>query len=163
MDIYGKKDDHAELDRMLQLVISQYEEYDVFPHIPSEGEELNHWLRDFAAGKHKLVEKNVMTLNEDDLILGELILLEWAHGRPSDTDDYPDYFHALLGIDPQEGLDNLLNQDYLDILEEDTVLHFMSLIELNEVFEEHDLPTCQDHDQAVKMFRKEFSGHLFKI
>ncbi|MGG5341921.1 hypothetical protein [Enterococcus sp. AZ192] len=145
-----------DLDKEAARIAAIYETYPEFP-VMSADRDVDIWLQAIANGSVTIVPKEHMTRNEDGLLPGEVLLLDWVNEKDSTFTDFPDFFEMEFGIDPVEATNQLLFSDYLDILNEPSVLEFWSLTQLNEVLEENGLTTCSDQEQAITKIKKEFS------
>lgn len=144
------------LDEEVAKIIAIYETYPEFP-VMSETRNVDAWLESIANGTGKLVPKESMIRNEDGLLPGEVIILDWVNGKQSTTEMFPEFFEMELGIDPVETTNELLFADYLDILNDATVINYWSLFQLNEVLKENGLTKCDTKEQAIQLMRKEFT------
>lgn len=145
-----------DLDKEAARIAAIYETYPEFP-VMSADRDVDIWLQAIANGSVTIAPKEHMTRNEDGLLPGEVLLLDWVNEKDSTFTDFPDFFEMEFGIDPVEATNQLLFSDYLDILNEPSVLEFWSLTQLNEVLEENGLTTCSDQEQAITKIKKEFS------
>ncbi|MBO0472035.1 hypothetical protein JZO66_15865 [Enterococcus sp. DIV0242_7C1] len=145
-----------DLDKEATRIAAIYETYPEFP-VMSADRDVDIWLQAIANGSVTIVPKEHMTRNEDGLLPGEVLLLDWVNEKDSTFTDFPDFFEMEFGIDPVEATNQLLFSDYLDILNEPSVLEFWSLTQLNDVLEENSLTSCSDKKQAIIKIKKEFS------
>ncbi|MCA5012199.1 MULTISPECIES: hypothetical protein [unclassified Enterococcus] len=145
-----------DLDKEAARIAAIYETYPEFP-VMSADRDVDIWLQAIANGSVTIVPKEHMTRNEDGLLPGEVLLLDWVNEKDSTFTDFPDFFEMEFGIDPVEATNKLLFSDYLDILNEPSVLEFWSLTQLNDVLEENGLTSCSDKKQAITKIKKEFS------
>lgn len=145
-----------DLDKEAARIAAIYETYPEFP-VMSADRDVDAWLEEIANGSAKIVPREHMTRNEDGLLPGEVLLLDWVNEKDSTFTDFPDFFEMDFGIDPAETTNQLLFSDYLDILNEPSVLEFWSLTQLNDVLEENGLTICSDKKQAITKIKKEFS------
>lgn len=145
-----------DLDKEVARIAAIYETYPEFP-VMSADRDVDIWLQAVANGSVTIVPKEHMTRNEDGLLPGEVLLLDWVNEKDSTFTDFPDFFEIEFGIDPVEATNQLLFSDYLDILNEPSVLEFWSLTQLNDVLEENGLTICSDKKKAITKIKKEFS------
>lgn len=145
------------LDEEAEKIISIYETYPEFPVI-SESRNVDEWLGSIAKGTGKIVPKESMIRNEDGLLPGEVIILDWVNEKASTTVSFPEFFEMELGIDPIESTNELLFADYLDILNDASVINYWSLFQLNEVLNENRLTKCDTKEQAIQLLKKEFTS-----
>lgn len=148
--------DSLNLDEEVAKIVAIYETYQEFP-VMSADRNVDEWLKSIANGTSKIVPKESMIRNVDGLLPGEVILLDWVNEKNSTTVTFPEFFETELGIDPAETTNELLFADYLDILNDASVINYWSLFQLNEVLEENGLPKCTTQEQALKLLKKEFT------
>ncbi|MFK4567299.1 hypothetical protein [Enterococcus sp. UD-01] len=134
--------------------------YNTYPEFPAMAEDRNvdEWLLSIANGTNKLVPKENMIRNEDHLLPGEVILLDWLNGRASTTDEFPDFFELELGILPLVAAQELVSEDYVAILNDSSALHYWSLEQLNDLLTENGLKECSSKERALRCIKKEFSN-----
>lgn len=99
--------DVIDLDHELAKIIAIYETYPEFP-VMSEERNVDEWLKTIANGTGKIVPKESMIRNDDGLLPGEVILLDWVNKKDATTATFPDFFEMELGIDPVERTNQLL-------------------------------------------------------
>jgi hypothetical protein len=145
-----------DLDLETANVVAIYESYPEFPAMSAD-RNVDDWLKAIANGTATLVPKEHMIRNEDGLLPGEVLLLNWLNEKEATLKECPDFFELEFGIDPTAATDQLLVSDYLDILNDSSVIDFWSLSQLNEVLEENGLASCQIKELAVNQIQKEFS------
>lgn len=146
----------VDLNEEVAKIIAIYETYPEFPAM-SENRNVDEWLKSIANGTGKIVPKERMVRNEDGLLPGEVILLDWVNEKNSTTTDFPDFFEMELGIDPVRTTNELLFADYLDILNDASVIDYWSLFQFNNVFEENGLAKCDTKEEALQLLKKEFT------
>ncbi|MHC5372812.1 hypothetical protein ACYSNU_03335 [Enterococcus sp. LJL120] len=138
-------------------VMQTYQKYAEFPYINPDESLLNERIQQLATGAIPFVEPAVMERNQDGYLLGELILLDWLHGKSSEINDFPDYFELKLGINAAETVMPLLDDDCLDILEDEGALYFWPLEELNDLAEEYGLERKATYDELIASFKAGFT------
>ncbi|MGX7150358.1 hypothetical protein [Enterococcus ureasiticus] len=148
--------DVINLDEEVAKIVAIYETYPEFPAM-SEDRNVDEWLESIAKGTSKIVPRESMIRNEDGLLPGEVIILDWVNGKDSTTAIFPEFFEMELGIDPVETTNELLFADYLDILNDASVINSWTLFQLNEVLKENGLTKCDTKEQAVQLLKKEFT------
>lgn len=148
--------DVVDLNGEVAKIVAIYETYPEFP-VMSEDRNVDEWLKSIANGTAKLVPKESMIRNADGLLPGEVILLDWVNEKDSTTAIFPEFFEMELGIDPVASTNELLFADYLDILNDASVIDYWSLSQLNEVFEDNGLNKCNTKEEAIKLLKKEFT------
>lgn len=146
----------------LAKIIAVYAKYPVFPYIPYEEEGIEEWIESMIERPDLLIPEEVMTPNEEGLLLGEIKLLEWVSGCSSQIKEFPVYFERQYGIDPLAKTDELLFADYLDIDTNITSLNYWTLEELNEVLKEHHLVTAKTITEAISEISREFSAEFIE-
>lgn len=146
-----------DLDEEVAKIVAIYETYPEFPVMSAE-RNVDEWLKSIAKGTSTIVPKESMVRNADGLLPGEVILLDWVNKKDSTLADFPEFFEMELGIDPAASTNELLFADYLDILNDASVIDYWSLFQLNEVFEENGLSKCDTKTQALKLLKKEFTA-----
>lgn len=144
------------LDAEVANIVAIYETYPEFP-VMSADRNVDEWVESIANGTSKIVPEESMIRNEDSLLPGEVILLEWVNGKDSTTTIFPEFFEMALGIDPVASTNELLFADYLDILNDTSVIDYWSLFQLNEVLDENGLTRCTTKEQAIQVLKKEFT------
>ncbi|MBO0439864.1 hypothetical protein [Candidatus Enterococcus ikei] len=147
----------VDLNKELAKIVAIYETYPEFP-VMSADRNIDDWLKSIALGTTKIVPKKRMVRNEDGLLPGEVILLDWLAEKDSAIPVFPEFFEMELGIDPVEATNELLFADYLDILNDASVIDYWSLFQLNKVFEENGLKKCDTKEQATQLLNKEFTN-----
>ncbi|MGX7201470.1 hypothetical protein BCR22_01470 [Enterococcus plantarum] len=146
----------VDLDKELAKIIAIYASYPEFP-VMSENRNVDDWLKSIANGTSNLVPRESMIRNEDSLLPGEVILLDWLNEKESTIIDFPDFFEMELGIDPVASTNELLFADYLTIVNDTSVIDYWSLGQLNSVFEDNGLNTCTTKEEAIKLLKTEFT------
>ncbi|ALS01890.1 hypothetical protein ATZ33_11015 [Enterococcus silesiacus] len=144
------------LDAEVAKIVAIYETYPEFP-VMSPDRNVDEWVASIANGTGKIVPKESMIRNEDGLLPGEVLLLDWVNEKDSTTGVFPEFFEMELGIDPVASTNELLFADYLDILNDASVVDYWSLSQLNEVFEDNGLNKCRTKEEAIKLLKKEFT------
>ncbi|WP_086315404.1 hypothetical protein A5821_002889 [Enterococcus sp. 7F3_DIV0205] len=144
------------LDDEVAKIVAIYETYPEFP-VMSTDRNVDDWLKMIAIGTAKIVPKENMIRNADGLLPGEVLLLDWLTEKDSTTAVFPDFFELEFGIDPITNTDRLLFADYLDILNDASVINYWSLFQLNEVLKENGLIQCDTKEQAIQLLKKEFT------
>lgn len=92
----------------------------------------------------------------------ELLYLSWLDGRSVDDIDaktYPECFRGKVDVEEINRL--FLELDYLDIIEGEEAIEYLTLEKLNEIFTENQLNTISDKKGAINFLKTEFS--LFYI
>lgn len=146
-----------DLDEEVAKIVAIYETYPEFPVISAE-RNVDEWVESIAKGTSTIVPKESMIRNADGLLPGEVILLDWVNKQDSTLAVFPEFFEMVFGIDPIASTNELLFADYLDILNDASVIDYWSLFQLNEVFEENGLSKCDTKAQALKLLKKEFTA-----
>ncbi|MEI5993532.1 hypothetical protein [Candidatus Enterococcus mansonii] len=157
-DFFKQKEEKKEidLDKEVAKIIAIYETYPEFPAMSAD-RNVDEWLVTIANGSGKIVAKEMMIRNEDGLLPGEVILLDWLNEKVAVNANFPDFFEMELGIDPIEATNQLLFSDYLNTLTDVSVMKHWSLFQLNEVLEENGLEACETKEQAIELVKKEFT------
>lgn len=147
----------VDLNEEVAKIVAIYEDYPEFPAMSAD-RNVDEWLKTIADGSGKIVPKENMIRNTDGLLPGEVLLLDWVNEKDSTTGIFPEFFEMEFGIDPVEATNQLLFADYLDILNDASVIDYWSLFQLNEVLEENGLNQYDTKERAIQVLKKEFTA-----